>query len=116
MAWCARAPQRIDPEREAEAHDWSHRIGPHADGPVCAVCENDLVFPNNGSHTRDFKPCFEKVDEVCATDDGQEHYTFCEAMVVLDQQLAEDYAADGEDLPPGYKGLMHVIEVRSVAT
>ena len=40
------------------------------------------MWPNNGSHTEHFEPCFAKVDEVCGGEEADK-YSFCEALAQL---------------------------------
>lgn len=58
-----------------------------------------VVFPNNGSKTPLFDPCFEQVDTYCASDMA-EALSFCAAI----------QASPTED---GKHGMQHVIEVRA---
>ena len=50
-------PQPNDPHA-IDGYDLSHRIGVHAEGPICSACVGHLIHPNNGSHTPLFEPCF----------------------------------------------------------
>ena len=88
-------PQPNDPHA-IDGYDLSHRIGVHAEGPICSACVGHLIHPNNGSHTPLFEPCFKAVDAVCASGDA-DSFSFCRAM-----------AADDEP-----HSMMHVIEVSS---
>lgn len=61
----------------AQDENGNSQVVRHADGPVCEACKFNLIFPNNGSHTSAFKPCFAAVDEACSGDVDAERYGFC---------------------------------------
>ena len=58
-----------------------------------------VVFPNNGSNTAVFKPCFEQVENACSSD-MSEAFSFC---AVINQP--------GDNGETASHGMLHVIEV-----
>lgn len=44
--------------------------------PVCMACHGHIVYPNNGTRTEIYVPCFTAVDAVCNSERA-DHYAFC---------------------------------------